>query len=188
MHHKLCRDPSKPQGALFTASVLGAFSQECALLQGPMKLMADGYKSYGEVFTVPVLHKNFTFLLGPHVSGHFFKANDDEMSQKEVGHSSLHGKSEIEQHDPCLCSWWMQREALLGIVQVYEFNVPTFGKGVVFDVDHKVCILDKHWCGQRFPNLDAISSKGVIADAEVMSCRSELNNSDSLLRHSSLQS
>ena len=22
--------------------------------------------------------------------------------------------------------------------QVYEFNVPTFGKGVVFDVDHKV--------------------------------------------------
>ena len=24
-------------------------------------------------------------------------------------------------------------------VQVYEFNVPTFGKGVVFDVDHKVC-------------------------------------------------
>ena len=23
-------------------------------------------------------------------------------------------------------------------VQVYEFNVPTFGKGVVFDVDHKV--------------------------------------------------
>ncbi|KAK9908024.1 hypothetical protein WJX75_001750 [Coccomyxa subellipsoidea] len=71
---------------------------------GPMKLMADGHERFGEVFTVPVLHKNFTFLLGPHVSGHFFKANDDEMSQKEV----------------------------------YEFNVPTFGKGVVFDVDHKV--------------------------------------------------
>ncbi len=49
-----------------------------------MKLMADGYEKYGEVFTVPVLHKQFTFLLGPHVSGHFFKANDDEMSQKEV--------------------------------------------------------------------------------------------------------
>ena len=54
------------------------------LMQGPMKLMNDGYKRHGEVFTVPVLHKNFTFLLGPHVSGHFFKANDDEMSQKEV--------------------------------------------------------------------------------------------------------
>ena len=53
-------------------------------MQGPMKLMNDGYKRHGEVFTVPVLHKKFTFLLGPHVSGHFFKANDDEMSQKEV--------------------------------------------------------------------------------------------------------
>ena len=53
-------------------------------MQGPMKLMHDGYMRSGEVFTVPVLHKKFTFLLGPHVSGHFFKANDDEMSQKEV--------------------------------------------------------------------------------------------------------
>ncbi len=54
-----------------------------------MKLMSDGYKQYGEVFTVPVLHKNFTFLLGPHVSGHFFKANDDEMSQKEVSNMDV---------------------------------------------------------------------------------------------------
>ena len=29
-------------------------------------------------------------------------------------------------------------DALLLTPQVYEFNVPTFGKGVVFDVDHKV--------------------------------------------------
>ena len=58
-------------------------------MQGPMKLMHDGYMRSGEVFTVPVLHKNFTFLLGPHVSGHFFKANDDEMSQKEVSLLSL---------------------------------------------------------------------------------------------------
>ena len=68
-----------------------------------MLLMDQGYKAEGEVFTVPVLHKRITFLLGPHASPHFFKANDDEMSQKEV----------------------------------YEFNVPTFGPGVVFDVDHK---------------------------------------------------
>ncbi|KAK9811423.1 hypothetical protein WJX72_003728 [[Myrmecia] bisecta] len=73
-------------------------------VQGPMRLMSDGYRSKGEVFTVPLAHKKMTFLLGPHVSAHFFKANDDEMSQQEV----------------------------------YEFNVPTFGKGVVFDVDHKV--------------------------------------------------
>ena len=28
--------------------------------------------------------------------------------------------------------------SIMFVVQVYEFNVPTFGKGVVFDVDHKV--------------------------------------------------
>ena len=28
--------------------------------------------------------------------------------------------------------------SLMSALQVYEFNVPTFGKGVVFDVDHKV--------------------------------------------------
>ena len=49
-----------------------------------------------------MFHKRITFLIGPKVSEHFFKARDTEMSQKEV----------------------------------YEFNVPTFGKGVVFDVDH----------------------------------------------------
>ena len=50
-----------------------------------------------------MFHKRITFLIGPKVSEHFFKAKDTEMSQKEV----------------------------------YEFNVPTFGKGVVFDVDHR---------------------------------------------------
>lgn len=50
-----------------------------------------------------MFHKRITFLIGPQVSEHFFKAKDSEMSQKEV----------------------------------YEFNVPTFGKGVVFDVDHQ---------------------------------------------------
>ncbi len=49
-----------------------------------MNLMRDGYSKHGEVFTVPVLHKRITFLLGPNVTTHFFKAPDDEMSQTEV--------------------------------------------------------------------------------------------------------
>lgn len=72
-------------------------------LGGPMPMMEDLYGKYGEVFRVPVLNRNFTFILGPHLSGTFFKGSDKQMSQKEV----------------------------------YEFNVPTFGKGVVFDVDIK---------------------------------------------------
>lgn len=51
-----------------------------------MKLMTDGYAKHGEVFTVPVAHKNITFLIGPDVAPHFFKATDDEMSNTEVGH------------------------------------------------------------------------------------------------------
>ncbi|PNH01769.1 Obtusifoliol 14-alpha demethylase [Tetrabaena socialis] len=72
--------------------------------KGPWKLMEDGYAKYGDVFTVPVAHKRCTFLIGPDVSPHFFKAGDDEMSQSEV----------------------------------YNFNIPTFGPGVVYDVDQKV--------------------------------------------------
>lgn len=52
--------------------------------QGPMVLMREGYSKFGEVFTVPVLHKNITFLIGPHVTPHFFKARDDQLSQTEV--------------------------------------------------------------------------------------------------------
>eukprot|EP00775_Hariotina_reticulata_P006190 gene6190-6426_t len=71
---------------------------------GPWKLMESGYCKFGDAFTVPVAHKRVTFLIGPDVAPHFFKATDDELSQTEV----------------------------------YNFNVPTFGKGVVYDVDQKV--------------------------------------------------
>ena len=67
----------------------------------PPKFAADHAPPFDSTRTVPVFHKRITFLIGPKVSEHFFKARDTEMSQKEV----------------------------------YEFNVPTFGKGVVFDVD-----------------------------------------------------
>ena len=39
-----------------------------------MYLMAEANKQYGQVFTVPVFHKRITFLLGPEVTPHFFKA------------------------------------------------------------------------------------------------------------------
>ncbi|KAL6745660.1 sterol 14 desaturase [Haematococcus lacustris] len=77
----------------------------------PMKLMSDGYAKHGEAFTVPVAHKRITFLIGPDVAPHFFKATDDEMSQSEV----------------------------------YSFNVPTFGPGVVYDVDQKTRTEQFRW-------------------------------------------
>ena len=68
-----------------------------------MKLMADGYAKHGEVFTVPVLNRRITFLIGPDVVPHFFKGTDDEMSQTEVG----------GQRTACtVYKWWLQPAAV----------------------------------------------------------------------------
>jgi sterol 14-demethylase len=73
-------------------------------MRGPMAMVAQEHERLGSVFTVDVLHRRITFLLGPRESATFFKAPECEMSQQEV----------------------------------YQFNVPTFGPGVVFDVDYSV--------------------------------------------------
>ncbi|KZV20615.1 obtusifoliol 14alpha-demethylase [Dorcoceras hygrometricum] len=73
-------------------------------LKGPIVMLREEYPKMGSVFTLKLLNKNMTFLIGPEVSAHFFKAPESELSQQEV----------------------------------YQFNVPTFGPGVVFDVDYTV--------------------------------------------------
>lgn len=119
--------------------------------QGPMKMMQDGYAKHGEVFTVPLLTRNFTFLLDPCVSGHFFKASDDEMSQYEVG----------RQH---LTSFLCHTTA----AQVYNFNIPTFGPGVVYDVDIKVRNEQFRWLGEALKGKKLLSYiPGFVKEAQV---------------------
>ncbi|CAN6485626.1 unnamed protein product [Victoria cruziana] len=73
-------------------------------MKGPIVMIREEYKKLGSVFTLNLLNKKVTFLIGPEVSAHFFKAVETDLSQQEV----------------------------------YQFNVPTFGPGVVFDVDYSV--------------------------------------------------
>ncbi|KAK1259645.1 Sterol 14-demethylase [Acorus gramineus] len=73
-------------------------------VKGPILMVREEYERLGSVFTVGLANRRVTFLIGPEVSAHFFKAPEAEMSQQEV----------------------------------YQFNVPTFGPGVVFDVDYSV--------------------------------------------------
>lgn len=73
-------------------------------MKGPIVMLREEYPKLGSVFTVNVVNKKITFLIGPEVSAHFFKASESDLSQQEV----------------------------------YQFNVPTFGPGVVFDVDYSV--------------------------------------------------
>ncbi|KAL6517395.1 hypothetical protein OROMI_033096 [Orobanche minor] len=73
-------------------------------MKGPVVMLSEEYPKLGSVFTLKLLNKNITFLIGPEVSAHFFKAPESDLSQQEV----------------------------------YQFNVPTFGPGVVFDVDYTI--------------------------------------------------
>lgn len=52
--------------------------------KNPVNFIEAGLKGYGKIFTVQMLHKNLTFLLGPEVSTPFFALGDDKMSQSEV--------------------------------------------------------------------------------------------------------
>ncbi|KAI4368543.1 hypothetical protein MLD38_017090 [Melastoma candidum] len=73
-------------------------------MKGPIIMLREEFPKLGSVFTVSLLNKKVTFLIGPEVSAHFFKAPEADLSQQEV----------------------------------YQFNVPTFGPGVVFDVDYTI--------------------------------------------------
>eukprot|EP00271_Cylindrocystis_brebissonii_P004440 TRINITY_DN1609_c0_g1_i1.p1 TRINITY_DN1609_c0_g1~~TRINITY_DN1609_c0_g1_i1.p1 ORF type:complete len:507 (-),score=87.18 TRINITY_DN1609_c0_g1_i1:559-2079(-) len=61
--------------------IIGGFLH---FLKGPTNLITEFYPKFGAVFTVPVFHKRITFLIGPEVSSHFFKASEDNLSQEEV--------------------------------------------------------------------------------------------------------
>eukprot|EP00249_Psilotum_nudum_P016916 c26052_g1_i1 orf=549-2048(+) len=73
-------------------------------MKGPINMIKEEYPRLGSIFTVNVLNRNITFLIGPEESTHFFKAPESDLSQQEV----------------------------------YKYNVPTFGPGVVFDVDYPI--------------------------------------------------
>ncbi len=50
----------------------------------PVAFIEKCFNKYGPCYTVPMLHKNLTFLIGPEISAPFFQMNDEKMSQSEV--------------------------------------------------------------------------------------------------------
>lgn len=55
-----------------------------AFAANPVEFMKDCLRKFGGVYTVPMMGKNLTFMLGPEASAPFFKLTDDYMSQAEV--------------------------------------------------------------------------------------------------------
>ncbi|MFS8010829.1 putative sterol 14-alpha-demethylase [Helianthus anomalus] len=45
-------------------------------------MLRQEYPKLGSVFTLNLLNKNITFLIGPEVSAHFFKASESDLSQQ----------------------------------------------------------------------------------------------------------
>ncbi|KAL0385261.1 UNVERIFIED_CONTAM: Sterol 14-demethylase [Sesamum radiatum] len=52
-------------------------------MKGPIVMLREEYPKLGSVFTLNLLNKNITFLIGPEVSAHFFKAPESDLSQQE---------------------------------------------------------------------------------------------------------
>jgi sterol 14-demethylase len=73
--------PPHPSSFSLGMPVVGNFIE---FGKNPVDFIARCLEKYGAIYTVPMLHKNLTFLLGPEVSAPFFRLNDDFMSQPEV--------------------------------------------------------------------------------------------------------
>ena len=52
--------------------------------KSPVKMVRRCYDKYGPVFTVPMMHKRLTFLIGPEAQEPFFTHGDEVLSQQEV--------------------------------------------------------------------------------------------------------
>ena len=76
---------SRPKNAPPNAAIgIPFIGNYIGFASNPVKFVDDCRKNFGLIFTVPMLHKKLTFLLGPEVSAPFFMLKDDKMSQKEV--------------------------------------------------------------------------------------------------------
>ena len=61
--------------------LLGGFLE---FAKDPLEALRRGYKRCGDCFTINMMGKRMTFLVGPEAHEVFFKASDDELSQEEV--------------------------------------------------------------------------------------------------------
>ena len=77
----LTRHKKAPPDAYVGAPIVGNYLE---LGKNPINFIKQGLDKYGPIFTVPMMHKNLTFVLGPEVSKPFYSGNSSTMSQNEV--------------------------------------------------------------------------------------------------------
>lgn len=75
------RPKNAPPNAYIGLPLIGNYIE---FAKNPVTFIDNCYKKYGCIYTVPMLHKKLTFLIGPEVSVPFYQLSDDFMSQSEV--------------------------------------------------------------------------------------------------------
>lgn len=75
------RPSNSPPIASIGMPLLGNYIE---FAKNPVQFIQTCLDKFGAIYTVPMLHKNLTFLLGPEVSAPFYQLPDDTMSQSEV--------------------------------------------------------------------------------------------------------
>eukprot|EP00953_Heterococcus_sp_UTEX-ZZ885_P012841 7343-Heterococcus_DN1.PRE.1 len=114
-----------------------------AFVKGPLKMIEHFYKRDGPVFTVPMMGKSLTFLIGPEAQAPFFKHKDDVLSQNEVRSTAyasalqcsillIRLSSAMTTH---ACDTGTHMSAVQLQLLVYGFMKPVFGPNVVYDAE-----------------------------------------------------
>lgn len=75
------RPANAPPTATLGAPIVGTYIE---FAKNPVEFVRNCNEKFGSIFTVNMLHKKLTFLIGPQVSAPFFQKGDDVMSQPEV--------------------------------------------------------------------------------------------------------
>ena len=77
--------PKRPVNAPPSANIgIPFIGNYLEFAKNPVNFIANCLGKFGPIFTVKMLHKNLTFLIGPEVSAPFFRLPDEYMSQSEV--------------------------------------------------------------------------------------------------------
>lgn len=75
------RPKNAPPTATLGVPIVGTYVE---FAKNPVSFIDKCRNKFGNIYTVNMLHKKLTFLLGPEVSAPFFKSDDSVMSQPEV--------------------------------------------------------------------------------------------------------
>uniref|UniRef100_A0A2P2IAQ8 Lanosterol 14-alpha demethylase n=1 Tax=Hirondellea gigas TaxID=1518452 RepID=A0A2P2IAQ8_9CRUS len=70
-----------PRFSYLVGALLGRFNMK---EEGAMDLLWAAYKKHGDMFTLKILHKHITILIGAEASAVMYNANDSEVSSKEI--------------------------------------------------------------------------------------------------------